>query len=285
MQLLLSVILTISGYRIVHSFSSHKLHEAFAAKNLRRYARDTDNELSTYIDNTSKPTGYYTDTPSTTAPSSKSKNAPKWLLYVSAVPTILVFIICVIIIAIKNYYEEDDEMDIKTTQPDGLLALATSDAMKKMSKSKKKTKNKEVYDVMLAKFKADKNKKRSFVGRRSSQIRIEGMVSRSPKSLARKHIIIGKLNQEDLTPDGESSALGQLVQLSTHTFIGSTLIEQMEESEWENDKTHIRSILERSKEDLSEARKILPDDVNEALLPEDLEEAFRNFGNWEESLI
>lgn len=285
MQLLLSVILTISGCRIVHSFTSHKLQEPFAAKNLRRYARDTDNELSTYIDNTSKPTGYYTDAPSTTAPSSKSKNAPKWLLYVSAVPTILVFIICVIIIAVRNYYDEDDEMDIKTTQPDGLLALATSDAMKKMPKSKKKTKNKEVYDVMLAKFKADKNKKRSFVGRRSSQIRIEGMVSRSPKSLARKHIIIGKLNQEDLTPDGESSALGQLVQLSTHTFIGSTLIEQMDDSEWENDKTHIRSILERSKEDLSEARKILPDDVNEALLPEDLEEAFRNFGNWEESLI
>ena len=32
----------------------------------------------------------------------------------------------------------------------------------------------------------------------SSQIRIEGMASRSPKSLARKHIIIGQLAEEDL---------------------------------------------------------------------------------------
>lgn len=31
---------------------------------------------------------------------------------------------------------------------------------------------------------------------------------------------------------------------------------------------HIRTILDQSREDLSEARKILPDDVNEVLLPE-----------------
>ncbi|XP_066930748.1 uncharacterized protein [Clytia hemisphaerica] len=197
----------------------------------------------------------------------KKHDHPAWLVYTSAVPTVVIFVVCVIIIFIKTHNQTEDSMHESVERPVPV----------KKKKSKQKL-NQEVYDNMLAKFKDDKNRKRSFVGRKSSQIRIEGMGSRSPKSLARKHIIIGQLAEEDLQPDGNSSALGQLVQLSTHTFIGSSLVEDIEPPTWQEQAK------EQAKKDLSE-QLMMEYDENDALLPEDLEDVFRNFGNWEESLI
>lgn len=219
---------------------------------------------------TATPSAINKDVPSRHESKPKLHEHPAWLVYTSAVPTVLIFIICLIIIAIK--YRNEDERDLPDSIIDG----------KPKSKPKKKLKhkiNQEVYDAMLAKFKEDKNKKRSFVGRKSSQIRIEGMASRSPKSLARKHIIIGQLAEEDLAPDRNSSALGQLVQLSTHTFIGSSLIEDIEQTNWNSE------MKDQAKKDISEQLIMEYDDEKDLLLPEDLEDVFRNFGNWEESLI
>lgn len=195
---------------------------------------------------------------------------PSWLVYTSAIPTVFVFVACVVVIFVKQFYAINE--DLSAHEP----IDRPTPVKKKKSKSKKS--NQGVYDELLAKFKDDKNRKRSFVGRKSSQIRIEGMASRSPKSLARKHIIIGQLAEEDLQPDGNSSALGQLVQLSTHTFIGSSVVEDMDPPTWQEQAK------EQAKKDLSE-RLMMEYDENDALLPEDLEDVFSNFGNWEESLI
>lgn len=222
------------------------------------------------LHSTATPSTINKDVPTKHESKSRLHEHPAWLVYTSAVPTVLIFIVCLIIIAIK-YRNEDDR-----ALPDSIIEGKPKPKPKKKLKHKI---NQEVYDTMLAKFKEDKNRKRSFVGRKSSQIRIEGMVSRSPKSLARKHIIIGQLAEENLAPDGNSSALGQLVQLSTHTFIGSSLIEDIEPTNWHPEMKN------QAKTDISEQLIMEYDDETDALLPEDLEDVFRNFGNWEESLI
>jgi len=236
------------------------------------------------LDEKYRPENIFTFPPATARPSGPAEELPdKWLIYCSAVPTIAVFIFAVLFIAIRNYLTPSDEL-FDPDDTEGLIKLSSP-----TPKKKKVNRNEEVYDAMLAKFKEEKTKKQTITGRKSSQIRIEGMGSRSPKSLARKHILIGKLNEDDVAPDGNSSALGQLVQLSTHTFIGSAIIDEIKdenkEMEMEDDKFQLKSIIEQSREDLAEVIKILPDDVNAELLPEDLEEAFLNFANWEESLI
>lgn len=212
-------------------------------------------------------------------------------MYVSAGPTVFIFIICVIAISVKNCSgEEKTEEDTRILSPTATSVPTSPMALLKPNKPKIIN---EVYDKMLEQFKDDKNKNKALTGRKCSQIKIEGVESGSPKSLARKHIIIGKRKEEETIhedPDEEDDPIKSLVKTSTATFIGRPVVHRMQKNESINSedtieiKDTVRGILRTSIDDLTEAdRRTFCDEIDEVLLPEDLEEAFKDFEYWAES--
>jgi hypothetical protein len=138
-----------------------------------------------------KTTPAYSSIKSTDTPS-QHKEKDKWLIYVSAGPTVFIFIICVIAISVKNCSETEASKDEGRSVLSQTATPAQPVSPMALLKPKPKIIN-EVYDKMLEQFKDDKNKNKNFVGRKCSQIQIQGVESGSPKSLARKHLIIGNI--------------------------------------------------------------------------------------------
>jgi len=262
-----------------------------------------------------KTTPDYSAIKSTDAPS-QHKEKDKWLIYVSAGPTVFIFIICVIAISVKNCSDgEGKESEGRSVlnqtaapaQPVSPMALLKPNeislsALRPPTKAGKPKIINEVYDKMLEQFKDDKNKNKNFVGRKCSQIQIQGVESGSPKSLARKHLIIGKLTgnpsikneSERLSKceEVEENPIAALVARSTTTFIGGPLLHSVGKNESKDTEDSVeitntvKEILRTSIEDLTVAdRRTYCDELDELLLPEDLEEAFNNFEYWQESDI
>ncbi|XP_065661093.1 uncharacterized protein LOC100214063 isoform X5 [Hydra vulgaris] len=202
---------------------------------------------------------------------------PRWIVAAVATPLVIIFAINLAIISYK--IKNIDPTDIESVKGAGSqnVELNTSNSLESKSRMsadhhhKKKNKaSEDIYNSMMEQFKAGKARAMSYTGgKRSSEIKIEGISVVSPKDIARKHLLLGRLNET-----------------FTNTFVGKVMFRHLvsENSVDKDASRHIKAMIERSKEDLSSCINLLPDDVKN-LLPEDLEDAFTNFASWQESLL
>ncbi|XP_047132387.1 uncharacterized protein LOC100214063 isoform X2 [Hydra vulgaris] len=202
---------------------------------------------------------------------------PRWIVAAVATPLVIIFAINLAIISFK--LKNNDPTDIESVKGVGSqnVELNTSNSLESKSKistdhhHKKKNKaSEDIYNSMMEQFKAGKTRAMSYTGgKRSSEIKLEGISVVSPKDIARKHLLLGRLNET-----------------FTNAFVGKVMFRHLvsEDSVDKDASRHIKAMIERSKEDLSSCINLLPDDVKN-LLPEDLEDAFTNFASWQESLL
>ncbi|XP_012566832.2 uncharacterized protein LOC100214063 isoform X1 [Hydra vulgaris] len=218
---------------------------------------------------------------------------PRWIVAAVATPLVIIFAINLAIISFK--LKNNDPTDIESVKGVGSqnVELNTSNSLESKSKistdhhHKKKNKaSEDIYNSMMEQFKAGKTRAMSYTGgKRSSEIKLEGISVVSPKDIARKHLLLGRLN-ETLDNDDGDIAINKLIETSTNAFVGKVMFRHLvsEDSVDKDASRHIKAMIERSKEDLSSCINLLPDDVKN-LLPEDLEDAFTNFASWQESLL
>ncbi|XP_065063072.1 uncharacterized protein LOC135689677 isoform X2 [Rhopilema esculentum] len=149
-----------------------------------------------------------------------------------AVLTVVIFIVCVALIAYKSYNAEDFPYDGDVAKggekrsPErfsitrSALDIQNSDehvSCWPKRRNGKKHGRSEVYDVMLKEYKAEKRRKDPL--RKSSTIQIEGVGGNDPQSIARKHLLLNRMRGGS-TP----GAVSTLIKLSSTAFIASSMV-------------------------------------------------------------
>jgi len=126
--------------------------------------------------------------------------------------TVLLFVACVAFITFKMYNADDFPFDrsIVDLREDEVTSCCPK-------RSRQKTQQNELYDVMLKEYKAEKH--RTNPSRKSSTIRIEGIAGKDPQTIAKKHLLLNNLRD----PGSGNGAVGTLIKLSSTAFIASSM--------------------------------------------------------------